>query len=92
MFSPGGASSVSFCGEVSVLAFQDTGTSVLGASVARNTVTSGFYTNGWGVIDTTNANQGLPLVGEAFIKLSNPQAGPGVSGTYGINWAHRFTK
>jgi hypothetical protein len=92
VFSPGTASSVSFCGEVSVLAFQDTGTSVLGASVARNTVTSGFYTNGWGVIDTTNAAQGLPLVGEAFIKLSNPQAGAGVSGTYGINWAHRFTK
>lgn len=92
VFSPGTASTVSFCGEVSVLAFQDTGTSVLGASVARNTVTSGFYTNGWGVIDTTNAAQGLPLVGEAFIKLSNPRAGAGTSGTYGINWAHRFTK
>lgn len=92
VFSPGTASSVSFCGEVSVLAFADTGNSVLGASVARNTVTSGFYTNGWGVIDTTNAAQGLPLLGEAFIKLSNPQAGAGVSGTYGINWAHRFTK
>jgi len=92
VFSPGTASSVSFCGEVSVLAFADTGTSVLGASVARNTVTSGFYTNGWGVIDTTNAAQGLPLVGEAFIKLSNPRAGAGTSGTYGINWAHRFTK
>ncbi len=92
VFSPGTASSVSFCGEVSVLAFQDTGNSVLGASVARNTVTSGFYTNGWGVIDTTNAAQGLPLLGGAFIKLSNPQAGAGVSGTYGISWAHRFTK
>jgi len=92
VFSPGTASSVSFCGEVSVLAFQDTGTSVLGASVARNTVTSGFYTNGWGVIDTTNAAQGLPLLGGAFIKLSNPQAGAGVSGTYGISWEHRFTK
>ncbi|WP_440113824.1 cell surface protein [Acidovorax sp. BL-A-41-H1] len=92
VFSPGTASTVSFCGEVSVLAFQDTGNSVLGASVARNTVTSGFYTNGWGVIDTTNAAQGLPLLGESFIKLSNPQAGAGVSGTYGINWAHRFTR
>lgn len=92
VFSPGTASSVSFCGEVSVLAFQDTGNSVLGASVARNTVTSGFYTNGWGVIDTANAAQGLPLLGGAFIKLSNPQAGAGVSGTYGISWEHRFTK
>jgi len=92
VFSPGTASTVSFCGEVSVLAFQDTGNSVLAASVARNTVTSGFYTNGWGVIDTANAGQGLPLLGESFIKLSNPQAGAGVSGTYGINWAHRFTR
>jgi len=92
VFSPGTASSVSFCGEVSVLAFQDTGNSVLGASAARNTVTSGFYTNGWGVIDTNNAAQGLPILGAAFVKLSNPQAGVGISGTYGITWEHRFTK
>lgn len=92
VFSPGTASSVSFCGEVSVLAFSDTGNSVLGASVARSTITSGIYTNGWGVIDTTNAAQGLPLVGNSFIKLTNPQAGVGVSGTYGISWPHRYTK
>ena len=92
VFSPGTASSVAFCGEVSVLAFSDTGNSVLGASVARSTITSGIYTNGWGVIDTTNAAQGLPLLGNSFIKLTNPQAGVGVSGTYGISWPHRYTK
>ncbi len=92
VFSPGTASSVAFCGEVSVLAFSDTGTSVLGASVARNTITSGIYTNGWGVVNTVNSGLGLPLVGEAFIKLSNPSAGVGTSGTYGINWVHRFTR
>ncbi len=92
VFSPGTASSVAFCGEVSVLAFSDTGNSVLGASVARSTITSGIYTNGWGVIDTTNAAQGLPLLGNSFIKLTNPQAGAGVSGTYGISWPHRYTK
>jgi hypothetical protein len=92
VFSPGTASSVSFCGEVSVLAFSDTGNSVLGASVARSTITSGIYTNGWGVIDTTNAALGLPLLGNSFIKLTNPQAGVGVSGTYGISWPHRYTK
>ncbi len=89
VFSPGAASFVSFCGEVSVLAFGDTGNSVLAASVARNTVTSGIYTNGWGVIDTTNAGQGLPMLGQSFIKLTNPQAGAGMSGTYGISWQHR---
>lgn len=92
VFSPGTASSVAFCGETSVLAFQDTGKSVLGASVARSTVTSAIYTNGWGVLDTTNAGQGLPVIGDAFIKLTNPNVGAGMSGTYGITWQHRFTK
>lgn len=92
VFSPGSASSVAFCGEVSVLAFQDTGNSVLSASVARNTVTSAIYSNGWGVLTTTNAGKGLPILGDSFIKLTNPQAGAGMSGTYGISWAHRFTK
>ncbi|WP_440107029.1 cell surface protein [Acidovorax sp. BL-A-41-H1] len=92
VFSPGTATSVQFCGEVSVLAFADTGTSVLGASVARRTVTTGTYQNGWGVLDTTNAGLGLPILGSSFIKLSNPQAAAGMSGTYGITWPHRFTK
>ncbi|MBN9576710.1 MAG: cell surface protein [Alicycliphilus denitrificans] len=92
VFSPGTASSVAFCGETSVLAFQDTGKSVLGASVARSTVTSAIYTNGWGVLDTTNAGLGLPIIGDAFIKLSNPNVSAGMSGTYGITWQHRFTK
>lgn len=101
VFSPGSAApGVQFCGEVSVLAFADTGTSVLGASIARSTITSGTYVNGWGVINTANrittvapANgQGLPILGSAFIKLSNPNTGAGVSGTYGITWDHRFTK
>ena len=91
-FSPGGTTSVQFCGEVSVLAFQDTGTSVLGASVARTTATRGTYENGWGVLTTTNAGMGLPLVGASFIKLANPSARPGVSGTYGVTWPHRFTR
>ena len=91
-FSPGGTTSVQFCGEVSVLAFQDTGTSVLGASVARTTATRGTYENGWGVLTTTNAGMGLPLVGASFIKLANPAARPGVSGTYGVTWPHRFTR
>ena len=92
VFSPGTASSVQFCGEVSVLAFADTGNSVLSASVARRTVTSGSYVNGWGVLDTTNAGLGLPILGSSFIKLTNPQAATGMSGTYGITWPHRFTK
>lgn len=100
VFSPGTASpGVAFCGEVSVLAFKNTGTSVLGASVARTTITSGTYTNGWGVISTGNRTAagdaglvGLPILGSSFIKLTNPNVGTGVSGTYGITWDHRFTR
>lgn len=35
---------------------------------------------------------GLPILGSAFIKLTNPQAAPGTVGTYGITWDHRFTR
>jgi hypothetical protein len=91
-FSPGTSTSVQFCGEVSVMSFADAGTSVLGASVARSNVASGTYENGWARLDTTNATMGLPVLGSAFIKLTNPQASAGMSGTYGITWPHRTTK
>jgi hypothetical protein len=90
--TPGVAATVALCGETSVLAFKSTGNSVLASSVARTTITSGTYTNGWGVVTTTNNNFGLPVLGASFIKLSNPQVAAGLSGTYGITWPHRFTK
>jgi hypothetical protein len=92
---PGAAAKFSLCGEVNVLAFKDAGVSVLGASdkIARQTASSSIlYTNGWGVLDTTNGGAGLPILGASFIKLTNPSAGTGVSGTYGITWPHRYTK
>lgn len=96
---PGRVANVALCGETSVLVFKDTGNSVLAASVARSTMTTGTYTNGWGVVNTANpvasvpvGQQGLPLMGASFIKLTNPEAAPGLSGTYGITWPHRFTR
>ena len=86
VFSPGQVSKTSLCGEASVLSFADAGTSVLGSTVARSNVSSGTYTNGWGQISF--AAPGVPVVGSAFIKLSNPSAAAGVSGTYGITWQH----
>ena len=86
VFSPGQVSKTSLCGEASVLSFADAGTSVLGATVALSNVSSGTYTNGWGQISF--AAPGVPVVGSAFIKLSNPSAAAGVSGTYGITWQH----
>lgn len=101
IFSPGEPSAPTvtrFCGETSVLAI-GTGAddaSVLGASVARQSVASseetGPYENGWAVVTTNNGGPGLPIIGSSFIKLSNPNVGTGVSGTYGITWPHRTTR
>ncbi len=89
VFSPGSVSNTRFCGETSVLSFGDAGNSALSASVARQTVTSGLFTNGYSVLNTTGSNGlGLPIIGSAFLKLTNPAATPGVSGTYGITWSH----
>ena len=87
VFSPGTVTKTPLCGEVSVLSFADAGASVLGASVARTNVT-GAYNNGWGVIGF--AAPGVPVIGSAFIKLTNPSAAAGMSGTYGITWPHAY--
>ena len=92
VFSPGSVDKTRFCGETSVLSFADAGTSVLGATVARQDTGSSAYVNGWSVITTTNGGAGLPILGSSFIKLTNPQASAGMSGTYGLTWPHRFTK
>ncbi len=92
VFSPGSVDRTRFCGETSVLSFADAGTSVLGATVARQDTGSSAYVNGWSVITTKNGGAGLPILGSSFIKLTNPQASAGMSGTYGITWPHRFTK
>ncbi|PWB17978.1 cell surface protein [Comamonas sp. JNW] len=89
VISPGTAKIISLCGEVNVLAFKDTGTSVLGATVARQTAAV-TYENGWGQVNYTRP---LPVVGSSFIKLTNSGgAANGFSGTYGITWPHRFSK
>ncbi|RYF31855.1 MAG: hypothetical protein EOO23_01185 [Comamonadaceae bacterium] len=91
VFSPGTVTQTRFCGETSVLSFADSGVSVLGGSVARQNV-SGVYVNGWSNVNTSNSGRGLPILGASFIKLSNPSATAGTSGTYGITWPHRFTR
>lgn len=86
VFSPGTPTKTELCGEVSVLAFS-ADASALGATVARQNVAAP-YTNGWG--NVTFAAAGVPMLGNAFIKLQNNEAQPGVSGTYGITWAHSY--
>ncbi|MGY8594355.1 cell surface protein, partial [Paracidovorax citrulli] len=90
VFSPGSQTQTRFCGETSVLSFASG--SVLSASVAAQQLTNGAYVNGWSRVSVPNNNRGLPILGSSFIKLSNPQATAGTSGTYGITWPHRFTR
>jgi len=85
VFSPGTPTKTQLCGEVSVLAFSNDA-SVLGATVARQNVAAP-YTNGWGAVTFGAAT---PVLGASFVKLQNANATPGVSGTYGINWAHSY--
>ncbi len=92
--SPAPSSKTSFCGETSVLKFgvAQADTSVLGASVAFQGIKNPVSKRGWANIATTNNDIGLPILGSAFIKLTNPSAGAGFSGTYGITWPHRYVR
>jgi hypothetical protein len=95
VLSPGNVSVTNFCGETSVLSFNAAGLdSVLSATVARQDTGTSAFTNGWGSVNTTNGAgaTGLPILGSAFLKLTNPQAGPGTSGTYGSVFDHRYTR
>lgn len=96
VFSPGNVTTTQFCGETSVLSFADTGSSsaVLRASVARQDTGSSAFSNGWGIVNTTDASTGLglPILGYSFISAFNSGATPGVSGNYGITDNHRFTR
>lgn len=92
--SPAPTSKTSFCGETSVLKFgvAQSDVSVLGASVAFQGIKNPVSKRGWANITTTNGGNGLPILGSAFIKLTNPSVGAGFSGTYGITWPHRYTR
>ena len=116
IFSPATASSLSFCGETSVLSFS--ANQVLGSSSALTATTMTTpYVNGWTVVSTPNpqttvaatnmtnaapngagvavgANTpvGLPIVGDAFIKVNNTAAAGGFTSTFGITWAHRYNQ
>lgn len=94
VFSPGNLTVTNFCGEVSVLSFADAGNSALSASVARQDTGTSAFTNGWGNINVLNPNTniGLPILGSAFIKATNPAASAGFAGTYGLSFEHRFTR
>ncbi|MEY2953104.1 MAG: hypothetical protein RLZZ401_1191 [Pseudomonadota bacterium] len=76
------------CGATSALMVGATPLSALGAAVATENTENMAFTNGWARLDTSNRGPGLPVLGAAFIKASNPNAAAGVSGNYGILSPH----
>ena len=69
------------CGETSVLAFNNTGASVLGSLLARNDIKT-KAADGWLSINTTNSlGNGLPIIGFSALKAN----GANLGGT----WKHR---
>jgi len=85
---------LSFCGEASVLSFNDAGgNSVLSASIARKDIDFGAYNEGWAKLSTPGlAGVGLPILGASFSKYVNPNAAPGVAGNYGVAFPHKVTR
>ena len=75
------------CGETTVLSFNNTGASVLGATIARNDIKTRFN-EGWFAINTAaragGAATGLPIVGFSAAKVS----GANLGGT----WKHRTAR
>jgi hypothetical protein len=66
--------------------------SALGASVTNDNARGLTFANGWGTLDVSNGGAGLPVLGTALIRATNPAAAAGVSGNYGITSDHRYTR
>ena len=73
------------CGETSVLTFNSTGASVLGATVAQANFTA-VARDGWARLATPGATGiGLPIVGKAFVSAAT------TTFNIGASWEHRYT-
>ena len=76
------------CGATPVLTFMRD-ISALSASVTRTPWPSSFTT---GMAWMGLYGAGLPVIGSAFLKLTNPNATPGIAGRYGILYPHMIEK
>jgi hypothetical protein len=79
------APSFRLCGETSVLTFNSTGPSVLGAEIARTNFSTGSIRDGWASVATPGGfGFGLPVVGKAYSAASTGSLNVGGS------WEHRY--
>lgn len=87
---------VMFCGETSVLSFNNGSTTqsgVLSASVTLKDLDVPFQ-DGWARILTPGftPEAGLPILGQSFVSAYNPQVLDGTAGNFGLGWGHRFIR
>ncbi len=86
---------VLFCGEASVLSFNNgaaTTSGVLGANVAVKDIDVG-YQDGWLKLNTPGATApGLPVLGQAFVSAFNPEVAEGTAGNFNMGWTHRYER
>ena len=94
----------SLCGALTVLSINAgdvSARSALAASVTRQNVELSYF-DGWGEVFTLGnyrtpgfpifGRYGLPVTGLAFYKATIPNIAAGVSGNFGLVWAHRFNE
>ena len=84
-----------FCGETSVLSFNNGGATtsgVLSANVAVKDIDVG-YQDGWLKLLTPGATAtGLPVLGQAFVSAFNPAVSDGTAGNFNMGWSHRYAR
>ena len=94
---------INLCGAASVLHYETSGRSALNAAVAVDKKGMAFgFKDGWGEVFTPGnyrnpgfpifGRYGLPVMGQAFSKATSTNIGAGVSGNFGLVWAHRFNE
>ncbi|MDB5847472.1 MAG: hypothetical protein JWP29_1224 [Rhodoferax sp.] len=78
------------CGVLSVVSFEQTGNSALASSLSRVNVSADGM-NGWVQLAGPSTDP-VPVIGAAFLKLTNPNAQPGVAANYGLVFRHLLTR
>lgn len=87
VFSPAVAGTpASFCGEASVLTFNNL--TALSPEVAKRDIGT-TASEGWVRFAVPNGGLGLPVLGNSFVQFTNGAAAAGVRGNYGLAWPHR---
>ena len=79
------------CGETSVLTFNSTGPSVLGAEIARTNFSTGSFRDGWARVGFQGAGGpvwGIPVVGKSFVNASTGSTAGSLN--VGGSWEHRY--